>query len=63
MVVADVLHPVDNFAVERFLNGDMRHGDCWTCTMPVFLSGLEPDDVARPDFFDRAAPPLDPPGP
>jgi hypothetical protein len=28
LVVGDLFHPIDELAVERFLNGDMRHGCC-----------------------------------
>jgi hypothetical protein len=34
-LVADLFHPVDDLAVERFLNCDMRHGGGWRGTMPM----------------------------
>src|SRR6476661_4383940 len=58
--VTDLFHPVNHFPVESFLNGDVCHGDCRTRAVPMLLFGLEPDDIARPDFFDGAAPSLYP---
>src|SRR5271157_5509602 len=57
--VADLLHPVDDLAVQRFLNGDMGHGCGWSGAVPVLLAGREPDHVTRPDFLHRAAFALD----
>jgi membrane protease YdiL (CAAX protease family) len=42
-------------AVERFLNGNMRHRRGRRCAVPVLLTGLEPDHIARVDFLDRSA--------
>src|SRR5580658_5517578 len=53
-----MLEPVYGFAVELFLNGDVRHGRCLRCSVPVLFSGFEPEDVARADLFDWAAPAL-----
>src|ERR1700692_369949 len=53
--VADLFHPVDDFAVQRFLNGDMRHRVRRSCAVPVLLTGREPDDIASPDFLSGAA--------
>jgi hypothetical protein len=53
--VADLFHPVDDFAVQRFLNGDMRHSVRRRCAVPVLLTGREPDDIAGPDFLSGAA--------
>src|SRR6202051_5371484 len=53
--VADLFHPVDDFAVQRFLNGDMRHCVRRCCAVPVLLTGREPDDIAGPDFLSGAA--------
>ena len=58
MFVADVLHPVHDFAIQRFLNGDMRHRHCWRRFMPVLLVGWKPDHVARADFLYLTAPTL-----
>src|SRR4051812_8937105 len=61
LFVADVLEPVDRLAVERFLDGDVRHCRCRRCTVPVFFSGLEPDHVARANLLDSPALALDAP--
>lgn len=58
MFVADLLHPVNSLAVETFLNGNVRHGGSWAGPVPVFLTRLEPDHVARSNFLDRATPAL-----
>jgi len=50
-----LLHPVDDLAVERFLNGDVRHRARWHCAVPMFFVRRKPDHVARPDFLDRSA--------
>src|ERR1039457_1175194 len=58
LFVADLLHPVNRFAVELFLNGDVRHGRGCCGAVPMLLARREPDHVARPDFLNRAAPAL-----
>ena len=58
LFVADLFHPVHGFAVELFLNGDVRHGRGGRRAVPVFLARRKPDHVARPDFFNRPAPAL-----
>src|SRR6516225_2844970 len=58
LLVRDLFHPVNDLPVERFLNGDMCHRDSRAGTMPVLLIRFEPNHVARPDFFNRAAQPL-----
>ena len=60
LFVADLFHPVDNLAVELFLNGDVRHGRGRRGSMPVLLAGREPDHITGPDLLDRAAPALRP---
>src|SRR6516162_1781909 len=60
LLVRDLFLPVNNFPIERFLNGDVRHCDRRTGAMPMLLSGFEPDDISRPDFFDGTAPFLSP---
>src|SRR3954471_21490552 len=52
-VVGDVLHPLDGLAVQSFLNSDMGHCGRCRCAMPMPVTWWAPDDVARPDFFDR----------
>jgi len=58
LFVADLFHPVNHFAVELFLNGDVRHGRGWRGAVPVFLARREPNHVTGPDFFNRPAPAL-----
>ncbi len=55
LLVADLLHPVDNFAVFRLGNGDMCHRRGRGCAVPVLFARSEPDHVARTDFLDRTA--------
>lgn len=55
MVVADFFHPVNDFAVEGFLNGDVGHGCGGGGAMPVFLARGKPDYVAGADFLDGSA--------
>src|SRR5258708_31665898 len=52
--------PIDNLAVELFLNGNMCHGRRRRGAMPVLLAGREPDHITRPDFLGRTAFALDP---
>src|SRR5262245_15156068 len=58
LFVADLFHPVNHFAVELFLDGDVCHGRGWRGAVPVLLTWREPDHVTRPDLLDRAAPAL-----
>src|SRR3974390_190400 len=51
-----MLHPVDDLAVELFLNGNVRHRCGRRGSVPVLLAWREPDHVAGTDFFD--GPPL-----
>ena len=53
--VGDVLKPVDDFAVEFFLDGDVGHGGGGGGAMPVLFVGGETDDVTGANFFDGAA--------
>src|SRR6516165_1589098 len=55
LLVADFLHPLDVLAVELFLDRDMAHGRGCRRAVPVLLAGWKPDDIAGPDFLDRAA--------
>src|SRR5271157_3894342 len=55
LLVADLFHPIDVLAVERFRNGDVRHRGRCGRTVPVLFAGRKPDDVARADFFGRSA--------
>src|SRR5205814_636016 len=55
LLIAHFFHPLDRFSIERFLNGDVLHRVCRRSPVPVFFSGLEPDDIAGTDLFDRSA--------
>src|SRR3954469_13167098 len=55
LFVADLFHPVDGFAVQRFVDGDVLHGCRWRRAVPVLFARLEPDDIAGPDLLDRPA--------
>jgi hypothetical protein len=37
LFVADLFHPLDDLAIERFLDGDMCHGRRRRSAMPMFL--------------------------
>src|SRR5947208_372412 len=60
LFVADLFHPVDRFAVQRLLNGDVRHRGRRRRAVPMLLVRRKPDDIARPDFLDPVAPTLRP---
>jgi len=53
--VGDLFHPIDNLAVQSFLNGDMSHGRGGGSTMPMLLAGREPHDIAGPYLLDGSA--------
>src|SRR5882724_1131372 len=55
LLVADLIHPVDVLAVERFLHRDMRHAGGRRCAVPMFLAGRKPHHVAWPDLFNRSS--------
>lgn len=58
LLVADLFHPIDNSAVQPFLNCDVRHRLSRRRAMPVLFARRKPDDIARPDFLDGTAPAL-----
>jgi hypothetical protein len=58
LLVGDLFHPINHFAIELFLNGDECHGCGWRGAMPVLLTGREPDYVARPNFLNVPSPTL-----
>src|SRR5436190_1389991 len=60
---ADVFHPIDDFSIELFLNGEMSHSRGRCGTVPMFLTGREPDHVTGTDLLDGAAPALCQTGP
>jgi len=63
LFVADLFHPVNDLAVETFLNGDVRHGSGRRSPMPMLLPRREPNHITRSDFLDGAALALRPPAP
>ena len=58
LLVGDLFHPINHFAIELFLNGDECHGRGWRGAMPVLLTGQEADYVARPNLLDGPSPAL-----
>lgn len=50
-----MLHPVDDLAVELFLDGDMGHRRRRRCAVPMAFTRREPDDVAGADLLDGTA--------
>jgi hypothetical protein len=58
----EVLREDDGLAVERFLDGDVRHGCRGNGAVPVLFAGREPDHVAWADFLDGTALPPCPAG-
>src|ERR1700733_14249978 len=63
LVIGYLFHPIHNFTVEVLLDRDVRHcrGRCGA--MPMFFPGREPDDITRPDLFDRSTLTLGPAAP
>ena len=61
LFVANLFHPLDNFAVQRFLNGDMSHCGRRRGAVPMLLVRRKPDHIAWPDLLDRSAIALRPP--
>jgi hypothetical protein len=55
LLVTNLFPPVDNLAVECFLNCDVRHGRGRDGPMPMLLAGWEPDHITAPDLFDLSA--------
>src|SRR5579863_1948639 len=58
LLIGDVLHPFDDSAVERFLDGDVSHGGVRRRAVPMLFAGRKPHDIAGMNLLDRAAPPL-----
>jgi hypothetical protein len=61
LLVADLLQPIHILAVERFLDGDMRHRRRRRRAMPMLQTRRKPDDVPWPDLLDGPALALNPP--
>src|SRR5436190_7937830 len=58
LLLGNPLHPVNDLAVELFLDGDVRHGRGWRGAMPMLLAGRARDHVARSTDPDRPTPAL-----
>ena len=50
LLVCDLFHPFDDFAVERLLNGDMRHCCGRRGAVPMPLIRWAPNHIARPEL-------------
>src|SRR5205085_731153 len=48
-------HPLDDLAIESFLNGDVRHGGRRRRTVPMLQAGWKPHHIAGTNFFDWSA--------
>ena len=55
LFVADLFHPVDDLAVERFLNGDMRHGRGGVAPCQCFSPGA--NQTTSPGRISSTGPP------
>src|SRR5437667_6608423 len=60
LFVANLFHPLYDFSIERFLNGDVRHRGRRRSAVPMLLVRRKPDNITWSDFFDRSAPTLRP---
>src|ERR1700736_2566532 len=60
LFVTDLFQPVDGFAIQRFLNGDVRHGRRGRGPMPMLLAGRKPNHITGANFLDRPALALNP---
>src|SRR5215212_2746792 len=58
--VSDLFQPLDGLAIERLLDGNMRHSRGGRCAVPMLLTRREPNHVARSNFLNRSAFPLGP---
>src|SRR3954463_12053379 len=58
LIVGDVFEPFDSLAIELLLQGNVRHRVCRRRPMPMLFARRKPDNVTRPDLFDRSAPAL-----
>src|SRR5438874_8352632 len=59
--IAHFFHPIDDFPVQRLLNGNVSHCGRRRSAVPMLLVRRKPDHITRPDFLDRPAPTLRPP--
>ena len=58
LFVGDVFEPIDDFAIETFLDGEVGHGGGGRGAVPMFFAGRKPDDVSGANFLDGTAPAL-----
>ena len=56
LFVTDLFHPAGVFSVQRFTDGNMRHGAVSGGPMPVLDIGRKPDHIAGVDFLHRPVP-------
>ena len=56
LFVTDLFHPAGVFSVQRFTDGNMRHGAVAGGPMPVLDIGRKPDHIAGADFLHRSVP-------
>ena len=55
LFVADLLHPVDDLALEFLLDGDVRHRAVRRGAVPMLLSGRTRDHISGMNLFDRTS--------
>src|SRR6266487_3720900 len=55
LLIGNVLHPLDDFTIQRFLNGDVSHCSCRRRAVPMLLVRRKPDYIAWANFLDRSA--------
>src|SRR5262249_4216493 len=63
LFVADLLQPFDDLAVERLLNGEVRHCRGRRGAVPMLFMRRAPDHVARSNFHFGSSIALHPPAP
>src|ERR1051325_8321279 len=55
LLIGHVLEPLHGFAVDRFLNRNVRYRDGWGRAMPMLFTGRKPNNIARLNLFHRPA--------
>src|SRR5438270_10124859 len=50
-----MFHPIDDLAVELFLDGDVCHARCRRGSVPMLFTRRKPDDITRANLLDWAA--------
>jgi hypothetical protein len=51
LLIADVFHPLNNFAIRRLLDCNVCHCGRRRSAVPMLLARLNPDHIAWPDFY------------